>query len=65
MAENIMKLLWLVPLCVVASIVVSLLAVWLVGQATDFRFDPVSVIVFSGSISASTVIVKAWTRQHK
>jgi hypothetical protein len=58
MSARAVTLLWLLPVCVAASVVGSLLAAWLVSLALGLSFNPVLVAALSGAISAALVSVR-------
>jgi hypothetical protein len=53
-----MKLLWLAPVCVFASIGLSLLDVWSLSTLTGLKFNPTSVAALSGAITAAMIAIK-------
>jgi hypothetical protein len=64
MNTRTMKLLWLTPLCLIASIGASLLAVWVVSKLAGFSFDPSIVVVLSGAGCAAVIAICANNHRH-
>ena len=52
------NLMWLLPLCVIVSICISLPAVWLISKAMGLTFNASWVATFSGAFSAAIVLAK-------
>ena len=52
MNTGAMGFLWRAPLCLIAGIGGSLLAVWALSNLTGFSFNPSTVAVLSASICA-------------
>jgi hypothetical protein len=52
-----MRLLWLAPVCLVASMGGSLLAVWALSHLVGFSFNPSIVVVLSATACAAAIAV--------
>jgi hypothetical protein len=62
MNTRAMRSLWLAPMCLVASMVGSLLTVWALSSLAGFSFNPSVVAVLSATVCAAAVAV---SRRHK
>lgn len=55
MNPRTMRLAWLVPACLIASIGGSLLAVWALSGLVGFGFDPSVVAVLSAAVCGAAL----------
>ena len=60
-----MKLLWYVPLCLIACIGSSLVAVWALSSVVGFSFNPSIVAVLSGTVCAAAIAHNLRSRGDK
>ena len=49
--------MWLAPVCLIASIGGSLLAVWALSSLAGFSFNPSVVVVLSTTVCAAAIAV--------
>jgi len=57
MNTKAMRLMWVVPICLIASIGGSLLAVWVLSSLAGFSFNPSVVVVLSVTVFAAAIAV--------